>query len=62
MGHSAINLVLTVVEYVVVYCLLTIGPLWLIGTQNITYEIQVNGKGFTNYTVHCIYFIICKMS
>ena len=34
--------------------LLTIEALWLIGTQNITYKIQVNGKGFTYYVEHIL--------
>ena len=37
-----------------VYCLLTIGALWLIGTQNITYKIQVNGEGFAYYSEHIL--------
>ena len=36
------------------YCLLTIGALWLMGIQNITYKIQVNGEGFAYYTEHIV--------
>ena len=36
------------------YCLLTIGAMWLMGTQNITYKIQVNGEGFAYYTEHIV--------
>ena len=37
-----------------VYCLLTIGALWLMDTQNIAYKIQLNGEGFAYYTEHIV--------
>ena len=41
------------------HCLLTIGALWLMGTQNITYKIQVKGEGFAYYTEHIVEHIKC---
>ena len=42
-----------------IYCLLTIGALWLMGTQNITYKIQVNGESHVvckaNNFMYCQY-------
>ena len=43
------------IAYSTVYiCLFTIGALWLMDTQNITYKIQLNGKGFAYYTEHIV--------
>ena len=41
-------------DITVYYCLLTIGAMWLMGTQNITYKIPVNGEGFAYYTEHIV--------
>ena len=46
--------ILTQYNEIISDCLLTIGALWLMGTQNITYKIQVNGEGLAYYTEHIV--------
>ena len=52
-GGNYVNVLMCTILFTV-YCLLTIGALWLMGTQNITYKIQVNGEGFAYYTEHIV--------